>query len=70
MPAKVEVQARNMHLNKNLEEYVNKKAEKLDHYLPAIEDAHVELTHHKTARNAMDRNVAQITVRGKDYPAH
>jgi putative sigma-54 modulation protein len=65
MPNKVEVQARNIHLNENLEEYVTKKAEKLDHYLPAIEEARVELTHHKTARNATDRNVAQITVRGK-----
>jgi len=65
MPTRVEVQARNMHLNKNLEDYVNKKAIRLDHYLPAIEEAHVELTHHKTARSATDRNVAQITVRGK-----
>jgi putative sigma-54 modulation protein len=65
MSNKVEVQVRNMHLNENLEDYVNKKAEKLDHYLPAIEEAHIELTHHKTARSAIDRNVAQITVRGK-----
>src|SRR5512143_3145157 len=65
MPTKVEVQARNIHLNENLENYVNKKAEKLDHYLPAIEETHIELTHHKTARSATDRNVAQITVRGK-----
>ncbi len=65
MPNKVEVQVRNMHLNKNLEDYVNRKAGKLDHYLPAVEEARVELTHHKTARSATDRNVAQITVRGK-----
>lgn len=65
MPNKVEVQVRNMHLNENLEDYVTKKAGKLDHYLPAIEEARVELTHHKTARSATDRNVAQITVRGK-----
>lgn len=65
MPNKVEVQTRNMHLNKNLEDYVTKKAAKLDHYLPAIEEARVELTHYKTARSATDRNVAQITVRGK-----
>jgi len=65
MPNKVEVQVRNMHLNENLEDYVTKKAAKLDHYLPAIEEARVELTHYKTARSATDRNVAQITVRGK-----
>ncbi len=65
MSNKVEIQARNMHVNEKLEEYITKKAEKLDHYLPVIEEARVELTHHKTARSATDRNVAQITVRGK-----
>jgi putative sigma-54 modulation protein len=65
MSNKVEVQARNIKLTEKIETYVNKKAGRLDHYLPAIEEAHVELTHHQAARNSLDRNVAQITVRGK-----
>jgi putative sigma-54 modulation protein len=48
-----------------IKNHIEKKAGKLDHYLPAIEEAYVELTYHKSARNAADRNVSQITVRGK-----
>jgi putative sigma-54 modulation protein len=65
MATKVEVQARNIRLTDHIKEHVEKKAGNLDHYLPAIEEAHVELTHLKAARNANDRNVAQVTVRGK-----
>ncbi len=65
MSNSVDVQARNLRLTDEIKEYVNKKAGRIDHYLPAIDEASVELTHHKSARNAADRNVAQITVRGK-----
>lgn len=65
MSNKVEVQTRNIRLTERIEEYVNKKAGNFDHYLPAIEEARVELSHHKAARDAKDRNVAQITVFGK-----
>ena len=67
MSNKVEVQARNIRLTEKIEEYVNKKAGNLDHYLPAIDEARVELAHHKAARDAKDRNVVQITVRGKGF---
>jgi len=67
MSNKVEVQTRNIRLTERIEEYVHKKAGNLDHYLPAIEEARVELSHHKAARDANDRNVAQITVRGKGF---
>jgi putative sigma-54 modulation protein len=67
MSNKVEVQTRNIRLTEKIEEYVNKKAGNLDHYLPAIDEVRVELSHHKAARDANDRNVAQITVRGKGF---
>jgi putative sigma-54 modulation protein len=67
MSNKVEVQARNIRLTEKIEEYVNKKASNLDHYLPSIDEARVELAHYKAARDAKDRNVAQITVRGKGF---
>jgi putative sigma-54 modulation protein len=67
MSNKVEVQTRNIRLTEKIEEYVNKKAGNLDHYLPAIEEARVELVHHNAARDAKDRNVAQLTVRGKGF---
>ncbi|MGA7193031.1 MAG: ribosome-associated translation inhibitor RaiA [Anaerolineales bacterium] len=65
MAIQVDVQTRNIRMTDQIKDHVEKKAGKLDHYLPAIEEAHVELTYHKSARSAADRNVAQITVRGK-----
>lgn len=65
MATKVDVQARNMRLTEHVRSHVEQRAQKLDHYLPQIEEADVELTHHASARSANDRNVAQITVRGK-----
>ncbi len=67
MSNKVEVQARNIHLNENLEEYVASKAGKLERYLQEIDETRVELSHIKSARSVTDRNVAQITARGKGF---
>ncbi len=62
----LEIQARNMEINDRIREYVTKKANKLDKFLPAIEETRVELSHLKSARSASDRHVAQITIRGKN----
>jgi putative sigma-54 modulation protein len=67
MANKVEALARNMRLTDNTREYVEKKAAKLERYLQEIDEIHVELSHVKAARNANDRQVAQITVRGKGF---
>ncbi len=65
MTSKIEVQARNMRLTDNTREYVETKAAKLERYLQEIDEIYVELSHEKTARQADDRFVAQMTVRGK-----
>jgi len=67
MANKVETLARNMRLTDNTREYVEKKAAKLERYLQEIDDIRIELTHAKSARNANDRQVAQLTVRGKGF---
>jgi putative sigma-54 modulation protein len=67
MANKVEAVARNMRLTDNTREYVEKKAAKLERYLQEIDEIRVELSHIKAARNAADRQVAQITVRGKGF---
>lgn len=67
MTNKLEIQTRNMRLTDNTREYVEKKAAKLERYLQEIDEIHVELTHAKTARQAVDRQVAQITVKGKGF---
>jgi len=67
MTTKVDIQARNMRLTDNTRDYVEKKAAKLERFLQEIEEVHVELSHEKTARQATDRQVAQLTVRGKGF---
>lgn len=67
MANKIETLARNMRLTDNTREYVEKKAAKLERYLQEIEEIRVELSHNKTARNANDRHVAQVTLRGKGF---
>ncbi len=67
MTQKVETVARNMRLTDNTRDYVEKKAAKLERYLQEIEEVRVELSHAKSARSALDRQVAQITVHGKGF---
>ncbi len=67
MTQKVETVARNMRLTDNTRDYVEKKAAKLERYLQEIEEVRVELSHIKSARSALDRQVAQITVHGKGF---
>ncbi|HSG43434.1 MAG TPA: ribosome-associated translation inhibitor RaiA [Anaerolineales bacterium] len=63
----IEVKARNMRLTDNTREYVEKKAAKLERYLQEIDETRIELSHNKAARSANDRQVAQITIRGKGF---
>jgi putative sigma-54 modulation protein len=67
MTQKIETVARNMRLTDNVREYVEKKAAKLERYLQEIDEIRVELSHIKSARSALDRQVAQITVHGKGF---
>ncbi|MEW6083865.1 MAG: ribosome-associated translation inhibitor RaiA [Chloroflexota bacterium] len=67
MANKIDIQARNMRLTDNTRDYVEKKAAKLERYLQEIDEIHIELTHEKSARQANDRQVAQMTVRGKGF---
>lgn len=65
MPVDVVINVRNVELTDRLREYVEKKVGKLDRFLDVLEEAKVDLTFAKTARSARDRQVAQLTVRGK-----
>ncbi len=67
MTQKIETVARNMRLTDNTRDYVEKKAAKLERYLQEIDEVRIELTHAKSARSALDRQVAQITVHGKGF---
>lgn len=67
MDFKVEISAKNMEVTDRISDYVNKKVAKFDRLLPAIDEVHIDLAHWKNTRSLSDRNVAQITVRGKGY---
>lgn len=67
MTQKIETVARNMRLTDNTRDYVEKKVAKLERYLQEIEEVRIELSHLKSARSALDRQVAQITVHGKGF---
>jgi putative sigma-54 modulation protein len=64
MTVKVEISTHNIELSKRLEDYITKKASKLDRHLDGLEEAKVDLAYERTARDSEDRQVAQITVRG------
>jgi len=56
------IHSRNMEVNERIESYVEKKTARLDRYMPQLLDVRVDLSEQKT-KNALDRHVAQITVR-------
>ena len=67
MSVQVEIHSQNMSVDDRLRDYVTNKVSKLDRYMNEIDIARVDLTHAKNARDANDRQVAQITIRGKKF---
>lgn len=65
MEEQIELFAKNMEVTERINDYVTKKVAKLDRYMSGIEETRVDLAYEKSARSAADRQVAQITVRGK-----
>lgn len=60
----LQVFAHHMDLTPRLEGYVAKKTERLDRYMPHLTEVRVDLTE-QNARNAQQRQVAQITIRDR-----
>src|SRR5690606_22313036 len=67
MAIKVDIFTKNLKMTERLEEYVNKKITRLYRYLKDIDETRVDLSYIKSARSASDRQVAQLTIRGKGY---
>ncbi|MBA4398798.1 MAG: ribosomal subunit interface protein [Anaerolinea sp.] len=67
MDLKIDTFARNMELTDRVVEYVNKKVGKLGRHIPNVDETRVDLSYVKSARSATDRQVAQITIRGKGF---
>jgi len=67
MSFEVDIYGRNLEVSERIQDYVEKKVIKLDRYLNNITEARVDLAFVKSARSATDRQVAQITLRGKGF---
>jgi putative sigma-54 modulation protein len=67
MSIRVEIFSKNLDLTENIREYATSKAAKLDRFLDSIDEARVDLAYVKTARDAKDRFIAQITLRGRGF---
>jgi len=65
MEGKIDVFAKNMEVTDRIHDYLMKKVTKLDRFMPGIEETRVDLAYEKSARSAADRQIAQITVRGR-----
>ncbi len=60
----IQIHARNLTMNDRLQDYVEKKINKLDKYLPQIDDVHIELANEKSHKGG-ERFIAQLTVRDR-----
>lgn len=67
MAIEVAIFPKNMELTDRISDYVTKKTSKLDRFLSDIDETRVDLDYQKSARNPSDRQVAQITIRGRGY---
>ncbi len=67
MALSIELYGRNIEITERIRDYVEKKVSKLDRFLNNIEETRVDLAHVKSARSASDRQVAQITIRGRGF---
>jgi putative sigma-54 modulation protein len=59
----VTIKSRNLEVTESLRSYIEGKLDRLDRYLPNIDEARVELAV-QHAKSAEDRQIAQLTLRG------
>lgn len=62
---RVQINAHQFELTDQMQDYVTKKINKLERFLDILEEATADLTYARSARSAADRQVAQLTIRGK-----
>ena len=67
MSVKIDIFTKNLELSDRLNDYVVMKVEKLERFLDDVDECRVDLSYAKTARNASDRYVSQLTLRGKGF---
>ncbi len=67
MSIKAEIFTKELELTETIENYINKKTQKIERFLDEIEDIRVDISYSKTARDISDRYIAQITLHGPGF---
>lgn len=67
MEKEVVINVKNMELTERIQDYVEKKAPRLERLLPDIDTIKFDLSFARNARNKSDREVAQLTITGKGF---
>lgn len=67
MAFQINMQTKNITMGDRLSEYVESRVEKLERYIEGIVNVRVDLEYNENIRNADERYVAQITMRGKKF---
>lgn len=67
MKTKVDIFVKDLELTDEIREYIDKKTPRLNRYLDQIDETRIDLAYAKTAREANNRFVAQITLRGRGF---
>ena len=62
MTVQIVLKGKNVEITEDLRQYIEKRASKLDRYLPDLSEVRVDLSFQNT-RSSQDRQVAQLTVR-------
>ena len=67
MNKKLDIFTKEMELNEELRDFIDKKISRLYRYLDQIDETRIDLTHARTAKEETNRFVAQITLRGRGF---
>ena len=67
MALEIGIYTKDLELTDRIQDYATKKVGKLERFLSEIGECRVDLSYAKTARNAADRYIAQITLRGRGF---
>lgn len=67
MPIEIDVHSKDLEVDDRLYSYVTKRAARVERYIKGIQDLRIDLSYIKSARDANDRQVAEITLRGKGF---
>ena len=67
MALEIGIYTKDLELTDRIQDYATKTVGKLERFLSEIGECRVDLSYAKTARNASDRYIAQITIRGKGF---